>query len=141
MILVDTSGYLAAQAPDQPNHERCAAVLRSSPGPFVLSPFVVAELDSLVAKLLGVPAELRLLAELAGSAYLLPPITQGDLEESRAVIERFPQLGVGLTDASLVVLSRRLGTLDLLTLDERHFRVLRGAEDKPFRLLPTDLRR
>jgi hypothetical protein len=36
------------------------------------------------------------------------------------------------------VLSRRHDTLDVLTLDERHFRTLRGSTGRPFRILPTD---
>jgi len=50
----------------------------------------------------------------------------------------YRDLAVGLADASVVVLSRRHGVRDVLTLDERHFRVLRGADDRPFRLLPAD---
>jgi hypothetical protein len=43
----------------------------------------------------------------------------------------------GDADASIVVLSRRYETLDVLTLDERHFRTLRGATGRPFRILPA----
>ena len=47
---------------------------------------------------------------------------------------------VGLADASNVVLAEQYATRDiLLTLDERHFRVLRGPGGLPFRLLPADL--
>jgi len=137
LILLDTSGFLAAQAPDQRRHQACAAVLRDAQGPFVLSPFVVAELDYLVGKLLGVEGELRLLAELVRKAYLHAPFQASDLEEARQVIDRYRELRIGLADASLVVLSRRYSTLDILTLDERHFRVLSGAGRAPFRLLPA----
>jgi len=51
---------------------------------------------------------------------------------------QYADLGVGLADASIVVLAQVLGTRDVLTLDERHFRTLRGPEDQPFRLLPQD---
>jgi hypothetical protein len=37
------------------------------------------------------------------------------------------------------VLAERYGTQDILTLDERHFCVLRGPGDLPFRILPADL--
>jgi predicted nucleic acid-binding protein len=47
-------------------------------------------------------------------------------------------LGPGLADASIVVLADRYATLDLLTLDERHFRAVRGLGNRPFRLLPAD---
>lgn len=138
MILLDTSGFLAAQAPDQRQHEACAGVLRDASGPFVLSPFVLAELDYLVGKILGVDGEVRLLEEVVRRAYVHAPFADRDLEEARAVIDRYRELRIGLADASLVVLSRRYSTLDILTLDARHFRVLRGHGGKPFRLLPAD---
>ena len=54
-----------------------------------------------------------------------------------AVVEQHRDLPIELADASLVVLSRRFGTRELLTLDEGYFRVLRGAEGKQaYRLAP-----
>ena len=47
-------------------------------------------------------------------------------------------LRVSLADASNVVLADRHDTLDVLTLDERHFRTLRGPGGRPFRILPAD---
>jgi predicted nucleic acid-binding protein len=47
-------------------------------------------------------------------------------------------LRVSLAGASNVVLANRHGTLDVLTLDERHFRVLRGLGGRSFRILPAD---
>jgi predicted nucleic acid-binding protein len=42
-------------------------------------------------------------------------------------------------DASLVAIAARLGTTDIATLDERHFRTLRPLTGEPaFRLLPAD---
>lgn len=51
---------------------------------------------------------------------------------------RHDDLGIGLADASLVVLANRYGVRDLLSLDERHFRTIRGPGGRPFRLLPAD---
>ena len=138
MILLDTSGLLAALFVDQRRHAECARVFTEAEGPLVLSPFVLAELDYLVAKLAGEAVERELLAEVARGAYRLAEVDARDVEEARVVIERHGGLGVGLADAMTVVLSRRLGCLDVLTLDERHFRVLRGFKDRPFRVLPTD---
>jgi predicted nucleic acid-binding protein len=47
--------------------------------------------------------------------------------------------GLGLADASLVAIAGRLGTAEIATLDERHFRALRPLTGEPaFRLLPAD---
>lgn len=138
MILLDTSGLLAALFVDQRRHTECARVLTESEGPFVLSPFVLAELDYLVAKLAGEAVERELLAEVARGAYRLAEADAHDVDEARSVMQRHHGLGIGLADAMTVVLSRRLGCLNVLTLDERHFRVLLGFNDQPFRVLPSD---
>ena len=139
MILLDTSCLLAALFVDQRRHTECARALSVAEPSLVMSPFVLAELDYLVAKLAGEAVERELLAEVARGAYQLAEVDGRDVEEARVVIERHAGLGIGLADAVTVVLSRRLGCLDLLTLDERHFRVLRGFKDQPFRLWPNDL--
>jgi predicted nucleic acid-binding protein len=47
-------------------------------------------------------------------------------------------LHLGLADASIVVLALRYGCYDILTFDERHFRVILGPGGRPFRILPRD---
>jgi predicted nucleic acid-binding protein len=42
----------------------------------------------------------------------------------------------GLADASIVVLAARHGIRDVLTLDRRHFDVMRRANGRPFRIRP-----
>lgn len=138
MILLDTSGLLSALFPDQTKHEPCRDALEKSRGPFVLSPFVLAELDYLILKFAGQAAEIALLEDVAAEAYLIAPFTAHDVQRARETIQRFPDLEIGLADASIVVLSERFETLDVLTLDERHFSVLRGFADRPFRILPAD---
>ena len=64
--------------------------------------------------------------------------SEADLAEAADVVERYADLGIGLADASNAVLANRHDLLDVLTLDERHFRVLRGPRNQPFRLLPAD---
>lgn len=138
MILLDTSGLLAALDSSQRQHAQAAAALRAARGPLVLSPFVLAELDYLLATRVGPHAAVALLAEVARGAYRLESFDAGDVAIAHEVIEAHGDLDVGLADASIVVLSRRYDTLDVLTLDERHFRTLRGSAGRPFRILPAD---
>ena len=138
MILLDTSGLLAALDPRERLHDGAARALASAEPPFLLSPFVLAELDYLVASTLGVEAETDLLEEVARGAYRLEPFGAADVVEARELVLTYRDLAMGLADASIVVLARRYGVQEVLTLDERHFRVLRGPRDRPFRLLPAD---
>lgn len=138
MIVLDTSGLLAAIDAGQPSHAAAATTLAGSPGPFLLSPFVLAELDYLLATRVGREAQEALLAQVEGGAYRVEPFAAEDVGVARSVIARYRDLDIGLTDASIVVLAHRHGTLDVLTLDERHFRVLRSLDGRPFRILPAD---
>jgi predicted nucleic acid-binding protein len=138
VILLDTSGLLAALFADQRRHEECKEALLNAEPTLLLSPFVLAELDYLVTRLAGVGAEKDLLAEVARGAFELASMTANDVDKARNVINRYEDLGIGLADASLVVLSNRHETVDVLTLDERHFRVMRGWRGRPFRILPAD---
>ena len=138
MILLDTSGLLSALFPDQARHRSCADVLLRSDEPLILSPFVLAELDYLVGRFAGVDVRLELLGEVARGAYQLVDFRPHEVEEARRVIRQYQDLDIGIADASIVVLSKRVRSNKVLTLDERHFRVLPGPGNQPFRLLPSD---
>lgn len=138
MILLDTSGLLAALFSDQNQHEACAAVLRASTPPRILSPFVLAEIDYLILKYAGVEAELQLLAEVGRGVYEIAEFDRYDVEMASETVEQYRDLRIGLADASIVVCAQRWQTRDVLTLDERHFRALRAAPRKRFRILPAD---
>ena len=137
MILLDTSGLLAALDSAQHRHAEAAATLAAARPPLLLSPFALAELDYLLGTRVGETARTALLAEVERDAYQLPSFSASDIGRARAVIQRHADLGISLADASIVVLAERHQTRDVLTLDERHFRVL-TAGGKPLRLLPAD---
>lgn len=138
MILLDTSGLLAALDARDPAHQAAARALLEAGEPRLLSPFVLAELDYLLQRHVGSRAERAFLAQVAEGAYRLEPFGGEDVARAAAVLDRFADHDVGLADASLVVLAQRHGVRDILTLDERHFRVLLAPGDRPFRLLPAD---
>ena len=138
MIILDTSGLLAAIDASQRHHVAAAAALRNAPLPWLLSPFVLAELDYLLATRVSQSAERALLAEVGRGVFRLEAFEAEEIASAEQLIGRHAKLDIGLADASLVVLANRYGIRDLLTLDERHFRSLRGPGGRPFRLLPTD---
>lgn len=138
MIILDTGGLYAALDSNEPLHERCAAALLAGGPVRLLSPFVLAELDYLVGRRIGREGQLAILDEVARGAYALEPFAAEDVRAARAVMARYRDLDLGVTDASLVVLAERHSTLDLLTVDQRHFRTVSGPGGRPFRLLPFD---
>jgi uncharacterized protein len=138
VILLDSSGLLAAIDASQTRHREAADALRRAAPPLLLSPFVLAELDYLVAARVSATAEAALLAEVAGGAYRLEVMTAEDIGRAASIVDQYADLRLGLAHASIVVLAERYAVLDVLTLDERHFRAVCGPSDRPFRLLPAD---
>jgi uncharacterized protein len=97
---------------------------------------VLAELDYLLLSRRGVQQQLAVLAEIAGGAWKRPACATPDLKRAAEIIAHYSDQKIGLADASLVVLADRYRTERLLTLDARHFSVVRTIAGKPFQLLP-----
>lgn len=137
MILVDTSGLLANYDRKDRHHVGVARIL-ARPQRRILSPFVLAELDYLITRIGGQRAALIVLDDVARGSFELQNFGPDDVAAARRVIERYAGLGLGLADASIVVLANRYDCHDVLTLDGRHFRAVLGPSGKPFRLFPHD---
>lgn len=138
MILIDSSGLLAAIDSSERDHAAAARALNAADPPFLLSPFVLAELDYFLQKRVGSGAEVALLQQVADGAYQLEPIGQDDVAAALEIMDRYRDINLGLADASIVVLAERHSVQDVLTLDERHFRAVRTRGNLSFRILPAD---
>jgi predicted nucleic acid-binding protein len=136
LIVADTSGLLALFNAREPRHRDVVRVIAGQAEPLVVSLYVLAELDYLVATRFGVDAQLTVLAELGGGAYHLAQFDSDDVHAMAAIIDRYRDPDIGVADASLVVLASRHRTRSMLTLDHRHFAVVRPADGGRFRLLP-----
>ncbi|HEY6570819.1 MAG TPA: PIN domain-containing protein [Candidatus Limnocylindrales bacterium] len=135
-MIVDTSALLAYFNRLEPDHAAVTKVLDASTEPLVVSPFVIAETDYLVATRHGIEAELAVLAELAGGAWELAAIDAPELATARGLVERYADQAIGVADASMVVLAARYRTTTIVTLDRRHFDVVRPISGGHFTLLP-----
>jgi predicted nucleic acid-binding protein len=138
VIVVDTSVIVAYMNSADADHELVGAWMEAEQDDLVTTPLIIAEVDHLVASRGGRAAGSALRADLAAGAYLVE-WWPGALGTSVDIAERYGDNGLGLADASLVALAERLGTVDIATSDERHFRAVRPlAAGAAFRLLPLD---
>lgn len=120
----------------EPAHQRVKAVVESATEPLIVSPFVIAELGYLLATKVGVTAELAVLRELGSGAYELPALTAADIAACAQIVQKYGDQEIGVTDASLVLLAKRFDTRTILTLDRRHFGVLKSLQGKRFVVVP-----
>ena len=138
MIVVDTSIIVAYMNASDNHHEVVSTWLDGADDDLATTPLIIAEVDHLVGAR-GGPAALRALrADLAAGAYLVDWWPTA-IASTVSVAERYADTSLGLADASLVALAEHLGTINVATLDERHFRAVRPlAAGDAFTLLPAD---
>lgn len=138
MIIVDTSVIVAYMNATDDHHQAVGAWFDEVDDDLATTPLIVAEVDHLVAAPGGRVALSALRADLAAGAYLVE-WWQGAIVTAVRVAEQYADAELGLADASLVGLAQRHSTVDIATLDERHFRAVRPlAAGEAFRLLPAD---
>ncbi len=139
MSLVADSGALYAlyDAGDR-HHRRVREVVEEAAGPIVVPAAVLPELDYLLREFLGLDAELDFLDSLLAGAFAVDSEIERDLPRCRELIAAHRDLDLGLVDSAVMATAERLGTLRILTVDERDFRAVRSASGKPFVLLPAD---
>lgn len=140
-LIIDTSGYLAGTAAKHPLSAVIRDILRTAAEPPVVSPLVLAEIDYMVLDKVGVEQELAVIDDLTSGAYEIADLDVDDVRAARSLAARHRDLKIGITDALNAVLTDRYGTSEILTTDQRHFRVIIPLSRKfdAFRLLPADL--
>lgn len=138
MIVVDTSVVVAYMNAAEARHSRVADWLDHVGDDLATTPLVAAEVDYLTTSRGGAEAVRAFWDDLESGAYLIDwwPAALG---AAIRLARHYADLGAGLADASLVALAERHNTVEIATLDERHFRAMRPLKGGPaFRLLPMD---
>ena len=138
MIVLDTSVTYALADRRDVRHAEVVAWYEHDGPELVTTPLVLAEVDYLIGDRLGRRAQASFWADVAAGAYLVDwwPSAAAQITE---VAQQWSELDLGLTDASLIALAGRHDTLEIATVDHRHFRAVRSlVGGRPFRLLPTD---
>jgi predicted nucleic acid-binding protein len=77
-----------------------------------------------------------MLRELSGGAWELASFEPAELELAATVTAKYRDLRIGVADASIVVLADRHRTRTIVTLDRRHFEVLRPLKGGRFTIVP-----
>jgi hypothetical protein len=135
-MIIDTGPLVAAANRKDPDHEACRRLLAVAGGTLVVPALVVAEATFMIERAGGAAAEARFLRSLTSRRYRVEQLTGEDLARCAELVEKYSDLPLGGTDASLVALAERLKETEVATLDHRHFTVVRPSNTHAFTLLP-----
>jgi uncharacterized protein len=137
-LIADSGGIYGLYDSSERKHKAIRAAFEAEPGLVIIPMPVLSEIDYLLRKKLGIGAELDFIHDIRAGAFALEACSPEDLTRCAALIETYRDLDLGLADACVIACAERLGTLRILTVDERHFRVVRTSRGKPLVLLPAD---
>ncbi|MGE5636429.1 MAG: type II toxin-antitoxin system VapC family toxin [Nocardioidaceae bacterium] len=138
MIVVDTSFVYALLDGRDDRHAEAAIWYRDFNGELATTPLVLAETDHLARARAGRAAAAAFRRDVESGAYSVEWWPSAATDSAR-IADRYAELDLPLTDASLVALARRLGTTCVASFDERHFRAVRPlAGGRAFSLMPHD---
>lgn len=138
MIVVDTSVIYALLDRRDRRHPEAVAWYDRVDEELATTPLVLAEADHLASTRAGREAARAFRRDVRAGAYVLEwwPDAAALCAE---IAERYADLGIGMTDASLVALADRLETDRVASFDERRLRAIRPLHGRGrFLLLPTD---
>jgi predicted nucleic acid-binding protein len=133
-LIIDTGPLVALLDATDPDHERCATLLRETHEPRIVPVCVLVEVEYLLRPWpQALPA---LLADFDTGAFELLDLPTRWLQRSGELIERYRDLPLGLVDATLIAATEMLGETKVATLDRRHFTVVRPTHTPALELLP-----
>ncbi len=134
--LVD-SGFLYALLNDVDQlHEAVTEAFEQTPGPWLLPSPALTEISYLLAKFQGQEALAAFLETLPTSSLLLVEPERGDYGRAAELIRQYQDAPLDFVDSVIVAVAERLNVTTILTVDRRHFHMVRPRHCKAFNILP-----
>jgi len=99
------------------NHQVALELLETTPDRLVVAPTVIAEVCYPLHERAGAGAEVRFLRAFDAGELDLADLTLADVRRAANLAERYADLGLGGTDASIVDIAQRLQVTWIATLD------------------------
>ncbi len=136
-LICDTGVLFAAQAPSEPAHDRCAALLEAASEPLTVPVPVFVELEWMVTRRRGPRAFAASFVATDDGSLRLVDLIAADWRRVRALCAQYADFPLGLVDASVVAVAERLREPKIASLDHRHFAAIRPRHVAALELLPS----
>ncbi len=135
-LLADTSFLVALTNPREEHHVACVQIAQTVSGQISVPVTVLSEATYLLHSHIGHAVMRVFLQEISRPSWEILGLETDDLMRSHAVLTQYADSELDFVDATLVALAERLSITTILTLDRRHFHVVRPRHRTHFELLP-----
>ena len=135
--LVDTSFLVSLANPRERYHKKCLAVAQAARNPLLIPVTVLPEAAYLIDERLGHHAMRRFVRAVRDPGWSIVPLPDNDLERAAELLEQYHDSKLDFVDATIIAMAERLNVRRILTLDRRHFEMIRPRHCPAFEILPV----
>jgi uncharacterized protein len=140
-LLVDTGALIALADARDRYHSDVLASVEGTSEPLLIPVTVLPEADYLLTRDIGPSAAVAVLRSVQMGEFQLESLVPTDLTRCIELLSQYADSNIGFVDASIAAIAERLRITRILTLDRRHFRLLRPRHCAAFELLPGSVSR
>ncbi|WP_204102279.1 MULTISPECIES: PIN domain-containing protein [Spirulina sp. CCY15215] len=133
-ILADTSGIVSMLDNSDRYHAEVVKVIEKST--LLIPTTILLEVDYLTTKYLGEGIARVFLSDVLAGNFTYLQVELADLQRALEIMSQYKGVPLGLVDSSIVALAERYRIQKILTLDRRHFSLIRPAKIEYLELLP-----
>ncbi|MCB8942680.1 MAG: PIN domain-containing protein [Ardenticatenaceae bacterium] len=133
--LLDTGFILALLSTNDPHHAACKAVMANERSPLLPTP-VLPELAYMTIRNLGHSEYISFLRFALAGRPKLVFATSVDFARATDIMEKYTDSRIDFVDCVIAAMAERLNISRILTVDQRHFRLLRPLHIPSFDILP-----
>lgn len=134
-VIADTGALYALIDASDTWHARVLEWWQSNSSPVVVPVTVVPELTWLLQTRIGPDAEAAFIRAVVDGEFTIEQLEAADIVRGAELLERYADLPLGFTDASIVAVAERFEAREILTTDRRHFGVVQPRRGR-FVLVP-----
>jgi predicted nucleic acid-binding protein len=135
-VLVDTGGILAIINRRDQRHRSVMAFITSTDEALLVPITVLPEVDYLLTQRIGAHAAISALASIVSGDFRLELMLQTDFPRTLELMRQYADSNIGFVDASMVAIAERLNIRRILTVDRRHFGLIRPRHCPALDILP-----
>ncbi len=132
-ILLDTSAVIALLDIGDAYHKAIEPYWQEH---LLLPMTLLAEVDYMVSKYLGAHVARAFFSGIENGDLELIGFDTTDFARANAIMKKYPSVPLGVADASVMALADRYKIQRILTLDRRHFSLVKPSNMDYFELLP-----
>lgn len=136
-LILDTGPLYASLDRSDQDHPACRALIEEATEPLLIPAPVLVEVDYWIQQRLNPGVLVALLADVESGAYRVEDLTPADYIRVRELVDRYADADIGFVDAAVLAIVERLDEPKLVTLDRRHFSLLRPRHRETLDLLPA----